>query len=162
MEMHRKFLGLLAGLLLGVPAWAQQWFTVSGPGVRAGGTVVEVDLDTVRIRSHGGEAVIRVTFDVLQPHGGGYGYRSFVATTQLDCVQRSIMLTSAAYYVLPAGPAQRPEAGIVRLVLDASARGAGTGERPRGNGGGMRTSANLIEKPAGGPLGRGRSSRFSL
>lgn len=119
MEMHRKFFGMVAaGLVLGAPAWAQQWFVVSGPEVRAGGTVVEVDLDTVRIRSHGGESVIRVTFDVLQPHSGGYAFRSVVATTQLDCVRRTIALTSAAYYALPAG--QGPRVGA-----DSSGRDAG-------------------------------------
>lgn len=107
MEVRRKFFGIVAGLMLGAPAWAQQWFVVSGPEVQAGGTVVEVDLETVRIRSHGGESVIRVTFDVPQPHAGGYAFRSFVATAQLDCVRRTIALTSAAYYAQPAGEGQR-------------------------------------------------------
>jgi len=98
---------MLAGLLLGMPAFAQQWFTVSGPGAGAGEAVVEIDLDTVRIRNHGGEGVIRVSFDTMQSHGGGYEFRSFVATSQLDCVRRSMVLTSAAYYALPAAQGQR-------------------------------------------------------
>lgn len=115
--MPRKVLGLIAGLLLGVPACAQQWFTVSGVGVNE--TLVEVDLETVRIRSHGGEGVIRVSFDVMQAHAtGGYAFRSFVATTQLDCVRRTIALTSAAYYSLPAGQGQR-------VGTDSSARETG-------------------------------------
>ena len=118
--MRTKVFGILAGLLLGAPALAQQWFTVSGPGAGAGAgeTVVEIDLETVRIRSHGGEGVIRVTFDSLQPHGGGYAFRSFVASTQLDCVRRTIVLTSAAYYALPAGEGQR-------VGTDSSGREAG-------------------------------------
>jgi hypothetical protein len=116
--MRRKVFGILAGLLLGAPAWAEQWFSVSGPGAGADETLVEIDLDTVRIRSHGGEGVIRVTFDVMQAHGAGYAYRSFVATTQLDCVRRSIVLTSAAYYALPAAQGQR-------VGADSSGREAG-------------------------------------
>lgn len=107
MQMRSFLLGLFAGLMLAVPAWAQQWFVVSGPGDRAGGTVVEIDLETVRIRSQGGEGVIRVTLEVPQAHSGGFGYRSFVASVQLDCARRSLTLTSAAYYPLPAGQGQR-------------------------------------------------------
>lgn len=107
METRSKFVGLVAGLMLGAPAWAQQWFAVSGPGVPDGGTVVEIDLETVRIRSQGGEGVVRVSFEAVQSHGAGFGYRSFVATTQLDCAKRSITLTSAAYYPLPAGQGER-------------------------------------------------------
>lgn len=116
--MRRKVFGILAGLLLGAPACAQQWFTVTGPGA-GGETVVEVDLETVRIRSHGGEAVIRVSFDVMQAHASGaYAFRSFVATTQLDCVRRTIVPTSAAYYALPAAQGQR-------IGTDSSGREAG-------------------------------------
>jgi len=107
MEMRSYLLGLFAGLVLAAPAWAQQWFVVSGPGDRSGGTVVEVDLETVRIRSHGGEGVIRVTLVNPQSHIAGFGYRSFVATALLDCAKRSITLNSAAYYPLPAGQGQR-------------------------------------------------------
>lgn len=114
--MRRKVLGILAGLLLGAPAIAQQWFSVSGPG--PGETVVEIDLDTVRIRSHGGEGVIRVSFAAPQAHAGGYVFQSFVASTQLDCVRRSIALTSAAYYALPAAQGQR-------VGVDSSGRDAG-------------------------------------
>lgn len=118
MEMRRKLLGFFAGLMLAAPASAQQWFAVSGPGVRAGGAMVEIDLDTVRIRSHGGEGVIRVTLELPQVHSAGFGYRSFVATSQLDCAKRSITLTSAAYYPLPAGQGQR-------LGADSSGRESG-------------------------------------
>jgi hypothetical protein len=117
MEMRRKFIGILAGLTLGAAAWAEQWFAVSGPAPQ-GGTVVEIDLETVRIRSQGGDGVIRVTFEVLQPHGSGIGYRSFVATSQLDCVRRTIVPTSAAYYALPQGQGQR-------VATDSSGRDAG-------------------------------------
>lgn len=118
-DMRRKVFGILAGLLLGAPACAQQWFTVSGPGAGPDDTVVEIDLETVRIHHHGGEGVIRVTFDVMQAHGsGGFAFRSIIANTQLDCVRRSIVLTSAAYYALPA--AQGP-----RIAVDSSGREAG-------------------------------------
>ena len=118
MEMRRKFFAIVAGLVLGAPACAQQWFAVSGPSGRAGGAVVEIDLDTVRIRSHGGEGVIRVTFEVLQAHGGGFGYRSFVASALLDCTTQGITLTSAAYYALPEAQGQR-------VGTDSSGREAG-------------------------------------
>ena len=118
--MRRKVFGILDGLLLGAPACAQQRFTVSGPsaGAGAGETLVEIDLETLRIRSPGGEGVIRVTFDVMQAHAAGYAFRSFVATTQLDCVRRTIVLTSAAYYALPAAQGQR-------VGADSSGRAAG-------------------------------------
>lgn len=116
--MRRKVFGIVAGLLLGASACAQQWFTVSGPGAGAGETVVEIDLETVRIRNQGGEGVIRVTFDVMQAHGGGYAFRSFVATAQLDCLRRNIVLTSAAYYAQPAAQGQR-------VGADSSGRQAG-------------------------------------
>lgn len=121
MEMRRKWLCIAAGLMLAGPASAQQWFAVSGPAVQGAAdarSIVEIDLETVRIRSHGGEGVIRVTFDVLQPHGSGFGYRSFVATTQLDCTKRSIVLTSAAYFALASGQGER-------LGADSSGRAAG-------------------------------------
>ncbi len=116
--MRRKVFGILAGLLLGAPACADQWFTVSGPATGAGETLVEIDLETLRIRSHGGEGVIRVTFDVMQAHPAGYAFRSFIATTQLDCVRRTIVLTSAAYFALPSAQGQR-------VGADSSGRAAG-------------------------------------
>lgn len=116
--MRTKYLCLLAGLAIGAPAQAQHWFDVGSPSGYAGATTVEIDLDTVRVRSQGGEGVIRVTFDVLQPHGAGFGYRSFVATAQFDCQRRSMQLTSAAYYPLPAGSGGR-------LGADSSGRASG-------------------------------------
>lgn len=118
METRSKFLGVIAGLMLAAPIGAQQWFAVSGPSAGPGAAMVEVDLETVRIRSQGGEAVIRVTFGALQPHDAGYDYRSVVATAQLDCSRRSITLTSAAYYALPAGQGQR-------VGTDSSGRASG-------------------------------------
>ena len=115
--MRTKYLGILAALLLGATARAEQWFTVAGPESR-GGALVEIDLETVRIRSQGGEGVIRLTFDVPQPHTGGFGYRSFVATAQFDCQRRVISLTSSAYFALPAGKGQR-------VGADSSGREAG-------------------------------------
>ena len=116
--MRTKYLCLLAGLAIGAPVWAQQWFDVGGPSAFAGTAAVQIDLDTVRVRSQGGEGVIRVTFDVLHAHAAGFGYRSFVATAQFDCQRRSMQLTSAAYYPLPAG-------GGIRLGADSSGREAG-------------------------------------
>lgn len=116
MHMGRKLFEVLIGLALGAPAWGQQWFAVTGP--LPDGTVVEIDLDTVRIRNHGGEGVIRVTFDIPQLHSGQYIYRSLVATTQLDCTRRSIVITSAAYFAQPGGQGER-------LGADSAGRDAG-------------------------------------
>jgi hypothetical protein len=112
------FLGLCAGLLLSASACAEQWFTVASPGIDPAATLVEIDLDTLRMQGGGGEGAIRVTLDVLQPHHGGFEFRSFVATAQFDCSRRSIALTSAAYYPLPAGKGPR-------LGVDSSGRQAG-------------------------------------
>ncbi|MDB5872998.1 MAG: hypothetical protein JWQ07_2440 [Ramlibacter sp.] len=118
MKMRMKCLCVLAGLVLAASAGAEQWFSVGGSGSQTEGTVVEIDLDTVRIRNQGGEGAIRVTFEVLQPHSAGFGYRSFVATAHFDCKQRSISLTSSAYFPLPAGSGPR-------LGADSSGREAG-------------------------------------
>ena len=106
MGILKKSLGTLAVLLLGASACAEQWFTVITPSSIAT-TLVEIDLDTVRIQSQRGEGVIRLTYDVLQPHPAGFGYRSFVAIAQFDCGRRSISLAGAAYYPLPRGDGQR-------------------------------------------------------
>lgn len=92
-------------LLPGGTAHAQQWFALTSRDTAA--TLVEVDLGTVRLRDGSGEAVIRVTHDVLQPHTAGFGYRSFVATAQIDCRRQDVNLISAAYYALPAGEGLR-------------------------------------------------------
>jgi hypothetical protein len=118
MEMRRKYFCILAGLLLSAPAWAEQWFTVVSPGAYEATTVVEIDLDTVRMRGASGEGVIRITLDVLQPHAAGFGFRSFVAMAQFDCQRRGMLLTSAAYYPLPAGAGPR-------LGADSAAREGG-------------------------------------
>jgi len=116
--MLTKYLCILAGLALAAPVGAQQWFSVGGPSAYDGAPIVEVDLETVRIRPQGGEGVIRVTLDAPQPHSAGFAYRSFVATAQFDCQHRSMQLTSAAYYPLPAG-------GGTRLGADSSGRQTG-------------------------------------
>jgi hypothetical protein len=116
--MHAKYFCLLAGLLLGHSATAEQWFTVVRPGSERLGVLVEVDLDSVHRRGTGGEAVIRATYDVLRPHGAGFGYRSFVATAQLDCQRRTLSLASAAYFALPSGQG-------LRVGADSSGRESG-------------------------------------
>lgn len=113
-----KYGALLAGWLIAVPCQAQNWFNVSRPASPQPGAMVEVDLDTVRAIEHGGEGIIRASFDAPRPHGTGFAYRSFVGTAQFDCRQRSITLTSAAYFLLP--QAQGP-----RLGADSSGRDAG-------------------------------------
>jgi hypothetical protein len=105
MASRLKCLGLAAGMVFTSAVAAGQWFALSGPGNEA--TQVEVDLTTVRAHANNGESVIRVTHDVLQPHPAGFGYRSFVATAQFDCVRRSMSLASAAYFALPAAAGQR-------------------------------------------------------
>ena len=107
MKTGPRFAGLLAGLLLAANACAEQWFTVVSAGTNTTGATVEVDLDTLRLMDQGGEGVIRITHEVLQPHPGGYGYRSVVATAHFDCTKRAITLASAAYYPLPAGKGPR-------------------------------------------------------
>jgi len=109
---------LAGGLLLAVTVQASQWFSLASPDSRAADTLVEVDLATVRLREGSGEAVIRVTHDVLQPHAAGFGYRSFVATAQIDCQRQSISLVSAAYFARPRGEG-------VRVGADSSGRQSG-------------------------------------
>lgn len=118
MRTRAKYFCLFAGLMLGIPASAEQWFSVASPGADATGTRVEVDLDSVHARGQDGEGVIRVTFDALQPHSAGFRYRSFVASAQFDCQRRSISLFSAAYYAQPGGKGSR-------LGADSSGREAG-------------------------------------
>ena len=109
---------MLAALLLSLPAQAQQWFSLSGRDSPRDGTLVEVDLETVRLREGAGEAVIRVTHDVLQPHPAGFGYRSFVATAQIDCGRNLVTLASAAYFALMQGQG-------IRMGADSSGRQGG-------------------------------------
>jgi hypothetical protein len=113
-----KFCCVLALLTLAASAPAQQWFSLSGRDTAPDATVVEVDLQTVRLREGSGEAVIRVTHDVLQPHPAGFGYRSFVATANIDCARRTVALASAAYFALPAGRG-------ARVGADSSGRDGG-------------------------------------
>jgi hypothetical protein len=125
---------LVAGLLLGAPARAEQWFVVASPGVDGTGSRVEVDLETVRARGRGGEGAIRVTFDLLQPHSAGFRYRSFVANAQFDCQRHHVTLTSADYFSQAGGKGSLLGAdsssqalGVPPAVLDsvpASARRA--------------------------------------
>jgi hypothetical protein len=118
MAMRKKFLCIVAALLPGATGFAQQWFSVVGPDSRHGTALVEIDLETVRIRSQGGDGVIRLSFDAPQPHASGFGYRSLVATAQFDCQRRMISLTSSAYFALPGGKGQR-------LGADSSGRETG-------------------------------------
>lgn len=104
--------------MLTAAAQAEQWFTVGSPGAEATGALVEVDLESLRARGPGGEAAIRVTYDVLQRHAAGFQYRSLAANALFDCQRRTISLTSAAYYTQAAG------AGA-RLGADTSAKEAG-------------------------------------
>ena len=126
MNARKKLVCLLGGLLLAVPAGAGQWFSLAPRDSRSADTLVEVDLATVRLRGESGEAVIRVTHDVLQPHAAGFGYRSFVATAQIDCQRPSVALVSAAYFALPRGQGLRVGAdstgrqgGMPRRVLES-------------------------------------------
>jgi hypothetical protein len=109
---------LAFGLLAGTHAWADQWFNVTGPSQEQERTVVEVDLDTVRMRGQNGEGAIRVTFDAPQLHAGGFGYRSFLANAQFDCQRRLVTLNGAAYYSLPSAQGQR-------LGVDSAGKSAG-------------------------------------
>ena len=118
MQLISKVVGLLAGLMLGASACAQQWFTVASPYGEGPDALVEIDLDSVHIQSRGGEGVIRLTLDAMQLHSAGFAYRSFVATAQFDCQSRNISLASAAYYPLPSGKG-------TRLGADSSGRQAG-------------------------------------
>src|SRR5215208_3143693 len=88
MRTRTKYFWFCAWLVLGVPADAEQWFAVASPAASPAGAGVEVDLDSIRPRGHGGEGVIRVTFDVPQQHGAGFPYRSVVASAQFDCQRR--------------------------------------------------------------------------
>jgi hypothetical protein len=118
MRTRVKYLCLTAGLALGIPAGAEQWFTVAGADTDATGSMVEVDLDSVHARGSSGEAVIRVSHNVLKQHSAGFSYRSFVASAQFDCQRQNIRLNSATYYALPAGQGSR-------LGADNSGRQAG-------------------------------------
>jgi hypothetical protein len=109
---------LAFGLLAGARAWAEQWFNVTGPSQEQERTIVEVDLDTVRMRGQSGEGAIRVTFDVTHSHASGFSYRSFLANAQFDCQRRLVTLNSAAYFSLPS--AQGPRVGV-----DSAGKAAG-------------------------------------
>jgi len=119
MEASTKYYCLLAGLLLAASsALANQWFSLAGRDAKSDATLVEVDLGTVRLRGGSGEAVIRVTHDVLKPHAAGFGYRSFIATAQIDCQRQTVALDSAAYFALPRGQG-------MRVGADSAGRQAG-------------------------------------
>jgi hypothetical protein len=118
MRTRTRYLCLLATLMVAGAGRAEQWFTVASPGVQATGTQVEVDLESLHARGPDGEAVIRVTYDDLQPHSAGYQYRSFVASALFDCQRRIISLTGAVYYAQAAGTGPR-------LGTDSAARQAG-------------------------------------
>jgi hypothetical protein len=125
MPTHIAFIGLIAGLFFGSTACAGQWFTVTSPGLENMPAVVEIDLESLRAQAPGGEAVIRVSTQAVQPHAGGFGFRSFVATAHFDCAKRNITLSSAAYFALPAGQGARlgadsaaKETGMPAKILD--------------------------------------------
>jgi len=114
----KQSLCLLAGFVLSVSASAEQWFTVSSTDAGPARSMVEIDLETIRVRDQGGEALVRLTHDAARPHSSGFAYRSFVATAQFDCQRRSISLVSAAYY-------SQPEGKGTRLGADSSGKEAG-------------------------------------
>ena len=103
MRKRAKCLCVAAGVMLVVPAGAEQWFSVASPGSDAAASRVEVDLDSSRARGPIGESILRVAFDAPQPHGAGFAYRSFVASAQFDCQRRNISLSGATYYARPEG-----------------------------------------------------------
>jgi hypothetical protein len=105
--MRSKLCSLLAMATLAMPGFAQQWFSLSGRDTGPAATQVEVDLQTVLLREGSGEAVLRVTYEVLQPHPAGFGYRSFIATANIDCLRRTVGLASAAYFALPGAQGMR-------------------------------------------------------
>jgi hypothetical protein len=118
MGTDKRSICLLAGFVLSVAASAEQWFAVSGADAGAPASEVEIDLETIRARDQGGEALIRITHDSPHPHSAGFSYRSFVATAQFDCQRRSIALVSAAYFAQAEGKGQR-------LAADSSGKEAG-------------------------------------
>jgi hypothetical protein len=126
MRTDKQSLCLLAGFVLSVSASAEQWFSVSNADAGSVRSTVEIDLETIRMRDQGGEALIRLTHDTARAHSGGFAYRSFVATAQFDCQRRSISLVSAAYYAQPEGKGTRlgadssgKEAGMPPALLDS-------------------------------------------
>jgi hypothetical protein len=126
MGTDKQSLCLLAGFVLSISASAEQWFSVSGADAATPRSTVEIDLETIRVRDQGGEALVRLTHDTVHTHAGGFAYRSFVATAQFDCQRRSISLVSAAYYSQPEGKGTRlgadssgKEAGMPPALLDS-------------------------------------------
>lgn len=119
MEVPVKYLCLLVGLLhAAAVAQANEWFSLNSGDYAADATLVEVDLSTIRLRAGTGEAVIRVTHDPPQRHAGGFSYRSFIATAQVECQRQNVSLVSAAYFSLPRGQGSR-------LAADSSGRESG-------------------------------------
>lgn len=104
--------------MLASAAQADQWFAVARRDSTPKSTLLEVNLATVRLRGDSGEAVIRLSHDAPQPHAAGFGYRSFIATAQIDCQRQSMSLMSAAYFSLPGGEG-------TRLGTDSAGRQAG-------------------------------------
>jgi hypothetical protein len=108
MKAPTKYLCLLAAAWsMPLAACAHQWFSLAERDARPGSTVVEVDLETVRLRGGSGEAVIRVTYPERRSHAAGFEYRSFVATAHIDCTQPSVALVSAAYFAQAQGNGPR-------------------------------------------------------
>jgi hypothetical protein len=105
-----RWIGWLAVsvLLSAGPARAEQWFVVDSPEINPGlPAIVETDLETLHTRGAAVDGVIRVTHQEQRMHSGGFSYRSFVATTQIDCQHRLMALTSAAYFSDAGGKGQR-------------------------------------------------------
>jgi len=126
MGTGKQPLFLLAGFVLSVSASAEQWFSVSIADAGSALSTVEIELETIRVRDQGGEALIRLTHGAARTHPGGFAYRSFVATAQFDCQRRSISLVSAAYFSQPEGKGTRvgadssgKEAGMPPGLLDS-------------------------------------------
>jgi hypothetical protein len=126
MGTDKRSICLLAGFVLSVAASAEQWFSVSSADSAALGSNVEIDLETIRVRDQGGEALIRVSWERTRSHSNGFAYLSVVATAQFDCQRRSIGLMSAAYYSQALGQGQRlgadssgKESGMPPGLLDS-------------------------------------------
>ena len=119
MRKRAKCLCFAAGVMLAGAAGAEQWFSVASPSSDAAASRVEIDLDSIRARGQFGEGIIRVSFNAVQPHSAGFGYRSFVASAHFDCQRRSISLSGAAYYA-------QPDGNGAPLGADRTGRAAGT------------------------------------
>lgn len=121
MHIGTRHTGAAAALLAAAACWPAQWFAVGGPD-QGGGTLVEVDVQTLASRPEGGEALIRVSYPTAQAHERGFTFRSFVGNAHFDCQRRRITITSAAYFRWPQGEGERlaaESAGTAAGVTEA-------------------------------------------